>query len=339
MQILSLAKAQYLSLLSSNPLEWDELWDDYGGDPNDSFFRYPTQFELLTRLISEKATTASHRTLKVLSVGCAMGFEPYSLSMALAGTALPALGWDISVFACDISEESLNKARNAIFSQQDLYVLNPSMAKRWFRPRAAGRQFKSELAPKVQFFKANPNDLVSGPLADLIGSFDVVFARGLSFDCPDRHVSSFAGGLLSLLAHDGYLFTAPGEIWPVGNKTRLEERDGIAYIHKNVEKIKSNIFHTSKNPRRKPKAAQQTDIDSALFQRKAVLEKRFAELLDEDPDQGRDVVLEMLQLELERGCMTVETLKLMVKVENRLDRSQCAFFLESFMEAWGGSAD
>jgi chemotaxis protein methyltransferase CheR len=330
LQTLSLTMAQYLSELAVNPLEWEELWNLYGGDPQDSFLRYPAQFGLLSELVSEKATIASQRTLRALCVCCGAGYEPYSLAMTLAGTFLPVKGWDISIAAFDFRPELLKIAKNAIYSSQDLHFLDQFTTKRWFRPRSGGWQFKTDLGPKVVFYQASPSDLKSSPLSARAEYFDIILARGLTFDCPDHLVKHLCRELLGLLADDGYLFTAPGEIWPLTSQVNFELRDGIVYIHKSAAKTKSNIFHV---PKRKETKDSKAPKEKNIFQeREAVLEERFFEVLKGFPDEARTIVLEMLDAELGQGFMSSRTLQLMLEAEKQLGRSECAQNLEHFLK-------
>ncbi|MDR1677030.1 MAG: methyltransferase domain-containing protein, partial [Deltaproteobacteria bacterium] len=244
-QKLSVTSAEYLTVLRRVPTEWDELWNLVGSDKGDNFFRFPTQFDLLNALLAEKAVTASDRTLKVLSAGCGQGYEPYSLALTLATSGLPAKGWNMSIKAFDLSNKLINRAKAGNFTLEDLRWLDPAVARRWFTLRAAGWHFRTELGPPLDFIKLNLADIDSNLKAEMQGTYDVIFCRGLSFDCPDHLVQSLARTITSLLAPWGLLFTAPGEIWLEMNDLTTEVRDGVVYGRKNGPKgkYKANVFH------------------------------------------------------------------------------------------------
>ena len=336
LQRLNLSLARYLARLRQDPSEWDELWSLYDQDGTDSFFRYPAQFETLGQLLSEKATLASERTLRVLSAGSRGGFEAFSLAMAITATGLIGKGWKVSVDGFDQSLRQVRLAREAKFSGEDLTFLEPGAAKRWFEPRSGGWRFKEGLGPRIEFFQANLADARTGPLASLEGAYDVIFCRGLTFDCPDHLAGRLARTALSLLAPEGLLMTAPGELWPLSSEISLEERDGVVYLRKRQVKAKANVFFQARripnfNGGRSPEPKQAAPPEDPSTDS---LVERFYELLGPDPDEAREIALELLSREMDRGQPAPGSLGLMLKVEERLGRADAALRLRAFLEAW-----
>ncbi|MDR1309530.1 MAG: hypothetical protein LBL95_06505 [Deltaproteobacteria bacterium] len=325
----SATESGYLAILRKDSSEWDELWNLADSDRGDSFFRFPAQFELLGKLLQERAVTAADRRLRVLSAGCGPGYEPYSLAMSLSATRLAGKGWDLSVRAFDLSRPLVARAMAGNFSQADLDWLGPEAARRWFTPRAAGWHFRSELGPRVEFFKLN---LAETELESLEGAYDVVFCRGQAFDCPDHQVPLMARKIVAMLAPDGLLFTAPGEIWPEVPGLGLEERSGVVYGRKAIQKGKANVFHV---PKKAPKGPRDSAVPLPdLDQRETALVARFLDLVGTDPDEARDLVLELLSGELDHGFMRPQTLALMGQVEDTLGRGECAAAVRTFQEKW-----
>ncbi|MDR0355527.1 MAG: hypothetical protein LBJ64_07290 [Deltaproteobacteria bacterium] len=333
--------AQYLAVLRNSPKEWDELWNLAPARNGQIFFWFPAQFEVLSQMLQERAVTAAERKLELLSVGCGRGYEPYSLAMAMAGTNLTGKGWNITIDAMDNCEMELEKARAADFAAEDLRWLSPEAARRWFVLRAAGRHFKRELGPPVNFHKLNLAEADADELAGVKEKYDVVFCRGLTFACPDDLTLRFGSAIVSLLAPEGLLFLAPGEFLPELNGVRAEERAGVVYYRKIVAagSPKANVFHVPKRETRRKTAnprpvSKPEPVVGDAFGRRETLLSSFQDKLAEDPDEARDIVLEMLSDELEAGGLSVEALRLMAAVEGVLDRQERKRTIDDFLARW-----
>ncbi|MDR2442257.1 MAG: hypothetical protein LBE31_01900 [Deltaproteobacteria bacterium] len=335
-QKLDLTAENYLARLRRAPSEWGELWRLYDCLGSDSFFSLPTQFDLLGQLLTEKAILASDRRLKVLSMASRFGHEAYSLAIAISATSLIAKGWKVAIEGFDISQALVKQATDATFKAEDLGFLEPAAAKKWFAPRAGLWRFRTELAPPVSFVHLNYVDIDDSDLESLNGTYDVIFCRGLSFDCPDRLVGRLARTALKLLAPDGLLFNAPGEIWPISADSRYEVREGNIYLRKTPPKSKLNVFFSPKKEGRLRPPISSPPNSSFEDQggRIAVLAERFHEVLSSDLDEARDLVSEMLALELDQGVVNPKTLSLMLKVEELLGRENCAGYLRGFLEIY-----
>ncbi len=136
----------YLALLSDETrgdAEWREL-ESAITIGETFFFRYAEQFQalehtILPQLIRRAATT---RHLRIWSVGCSNGAEPYSLAILLTRLLEEAdmvvADWHIEILGTDISNRALEQAQRAEFSAWTLRDHPP-------RPAAAG-SFRSARA-------------------------------------------------------------------------------------------------------------------------------------------------------------------------------------------------
>lgn len=341
MMRLGLTKAGLLSRLRLESSEWGEIWRLYDErEGADSFFRFPAQFEVLSALVCERATLASERVLRVLSAGSRRGHEAFSLAMTLALTGLIGKGWKIAIEGFDPSSWQVKAAKEGLFTGDDLAFLDPAAAKRWFAPRSGCWRYKTGFGPSVDFFQANPADLQTGPLAALEGAYDVIFCRGLSFDCPDHLIGRLAKSVSSLLAPEGLLLTAPGEFWPLPPDLRLEERDGVVYWRRLPVKTKSNTFFLPKPSRGAAKGRLSAKSDSpGQSVPDEALAGRFEELLASDPGEAREVVLEILSRDMDRGLVSLKSLDLMRRIEESLGRGGAAERLRLFLKAWAGEPE
>jgi chemotaxis methyl-accepting protein methylase len=333
---LDLSPETHLAKLRVDPAEWDALWDLCGPLPGDTFFRFPERFRVMLDLVRERNQTATDKVLRFLSVDSGRGFEPRSLAMVLGRSGLVSDGWRISITALEPSPESARRAEAGVFTREELAWLTPDVVKSWFTIRGGGFSFKAERAPAIEVVKGGlADEALASPNAPKNG-FDVIFCGGWNFECPDLHVGRLAEKLFALSAADGLVFSAPGEIWPVDQGRRHEERDGVVYVRGVVAKCTVNVFH---QPRRRPLAAWPPASGPAaagspkVDSRSRSLAARFEELLPDDPDEAREVVLELLGEDLRRGALDLSNWELMRRTEEAMDRPERAEALRAFIAA------
>lgn len=171
------------------------------------FFRHGDQFRALgERVLPERiAARGGQRVLRMLSVACSSGEEPYSLAIA-AHRARPARDWIVSVVAIDANQEMLRRAQRATYSEWSLRETPSDARERWFRRTAeAGFEVAPEIRASVQFIEHN----VAGPEDPRIwhpGRYDVVFCRNLLMYLTRETVATLLRRITSSLADGGALF-------------------------------------------------------------------------------------------------------------------------------------
>jgi two-component system CheB/CheR fusion protein len=71
--------------------------------------------------------------LRIWIVGCSTGEEPYSMAICLNEYLGDKIGnYKIQIFATDISERSLAKARSGIYSKRDIGGLSADLLNKYF---------------------------------------------------------------------------------------------------------------------------------------------------------------------------------------------------------------
>ncbi len=133
----------YLKYLKQNKQEQDELYMDLL-IPVTDFFRDPKMFDTLNttvfpRIIKSKI---SGGPIRVWVAGCSTGQEAYSMAIALdelLGGKFPTDPHQkIQIFATDISEPAIAKARSGIYSKSDVKGLTPKRIQRYFTKNNGG---------------------------------------------------------------------------------------------------------------------------------------------------------------------------------------------------------
>ncbi len=175
--------------------------------PETWFFRDREAFAALARMVGEEGLRPHPGgVLRMLSLPCSTGEEPYSVAMALLDAGFPAERFRID--ALDISGRALDHARRGVYGRNSFRGGELAFRDRHFVPAGAGWQLGDAVRRQVQFCQGNILDACLLPGAE---PYDVVFCRNLLiyFDraTQDRAITALA----RRLAPQGCLFVGPSE--------------------------------------------------------------------------------------------------------------------------------
>jgi two-component system CheB/CheR fusion protein len=119
-----------------------------------NFFRDPKPFvsleqKIIPRLFENKGATDK---VRVWVAGCATGEEAYSMAMLLSEYVAESHSMPgIQVFATDIDEWAINKAREGFYTLNDAADVSPERLRRFFIQETAGYRVRQELREMVLF--------------------------------------------------------------------------------------------------------------------------------------------------------------------------------------------
>ncbi len=175
--------------------------------PETWFFRYPESFATLGKLARNRLAELNNmRALRILSLPCSTGEEPYSIAMALLDAGLKP--HQFKVDGMDVSPLSVEKARCALYGKNSFRGQDLDFRERHFTPEQDGHRVNENVREQVRLQVGNvldPTLLASEP------AFDFVFCRNLLiyFDQPTQKL---VFEVLKRLTHfDGVLFIGPAE--------------------------------------------------------------------------------------------------------------------------------
>ncbi|MFJ2531155.1 CheR family methyltransferase [Pseudomonas helmanticensis] len=175
--------------------------------PETWFFRYPESFATLGKLARNRLAELNNmRALRILSLPCSTGEEPYSIVMALLDAGLKP--HQFKVDGMDVSPLSVEKARRALYGKNSFRGQDLDFRERHFTPEQDGHRVNENVREQVRLQVGNvldPTLLASEP------AFDFVFCRNLLiyFDQPTQKL---VFEVLKRLTHfDGVLFIGPAE--------------------------------------------------------------------------------------------------------------------------------
>jgi chemotaxis protein methyltransferase CheR len=169
------------------------------------FYREDHQLECLTTdlLANRLKVKAAGETMRIWSMPCSTGEEPYSIAMWLLENWPPVDSHDIEIIGSDIDTEVLAAARDGIFGKRALMRLTPALIDKYFVSIGEDRwQILTDLRSSVRFTAAN---IVERVETRPHGLFDVIFCRNvlIYFDDTSRRVA--AENLYENLAPGGYI--------------------------------------------------------------------------------------------------------------------------------------
>jgi two-component system CheB/CheR fusion protein len=167
---------EYLAYLRENKTEQDELYNDMLISVT-NFFRDTASFKLLCSIIFP--ALLKHKTanepFRIWVAGCATGEEAYSMAICLQehlGDRAAAI--KIQIFATDISETAIAKARAGIYRAADLAGLSDSRVQQFFTKLDGSYQVNKIIREMCVF--ANHNLLKDPPFSkvDLVSCRNVM---------------------------------------------------------------------------------------------------------------------------------------------------------------------
>lgn len=169
------------------------------------FYREEHQLHCLTTdLLAERTRNRSRsHTIRIWSVPCSTGEEPYSIAIWLLENWPQVDAYDIEIIGSDIDTHVLQAAGAGVFGKRALMRLTPDLVDRYFTALDDERwQVLDDLRQSVRF---TPVNLIEPAETRPHGQFDVIFCRNvlIYFDDASRRIA--AENLYENLAPGGFI--------------------------------------------------------------------------------------------------------------------------------------
>ncbi len=134
------------------------------------FFRNPSTFDALeTRILPEliqRSRDAGRREVRLWSVGCSSGEEPYSLALVIDRLAPRSV--HVSILGTDLSPAILERARKAVYDPHRLTEVPEVLLEKYFKAQGRDYRIDPRIKAMVRFQIHNVLTAVEYPKADLI---------------------------------------------------------------------------------------------------------------------------------------------------------------------------
>jgi chemotaxis protein methyltransferase CheR len=168
------------------------------------FYREEHQLQCLTaNLLAERTKDMRGDAIRIWSVPCSTGEEPYSIAIWLLENWPEADTYNIEIVGSDIDTNVLESAKAGVFSKRALMRLSSSLVEKYFE-KLDNEQWRilDDLRGSVQFSKVN---LVESEETRAFGQFDVIFCRNVLIYFDDASRRAAAENLYENLAPGGFI--------------------------------------------------------------------------------------------------------------------------------------
>jgi two-component system CheB/CheR fusion protein len=250
----------YLAYFRENMMEQELLYQDLL-IPVTGFFRDPRTYEVVgesvfPNLIKDKDDI---NPLRIWIAGCSTGEEPYSMAISLSEyLGEKTADYKIQIFATDISEKSVSKARGGIYTKRDMAGLSADRIERYFTKVNGSFHVNKSIRDMCVF--ACHNFLKDPPFAKMsfISCRNVLIymetflqKRALT----TFHYALNENGYL-LLGHSETTAPAADLFTPYGKNEKIYTRKKVPgkFLHPSSDKkdsvSKDNVFAVKKEPGR-----------------------------------------------------------------------------------------
>jgi chemotaxis protein methyltransferase CheR len=169
------------------------------------FYREDHQFRCMTsdmlgHIVGQKPQGG---TIRIWSVPCATGEEPYSIALWLMENWTQVDNYNIEIVGSDIDTRALKAAAEGIYGSRALMRLSTDIIGRYFKPTAEGNhQIDDGLRGSIEFTRVN---LIDAHDVARYRDFDLIFCRNVLIYFDDASRRHAAENLYDCLRPGGYV--------------------------------------------------------------------------------------------------------------------------------------
>ena len=196
---------QYLTLINSSTHELNELIEEIAVNET-WFFRDEAPFTALRNFATTFINNNKGQHLKLLSIPCSTGEEPYSMAIALIEAGISPQAFTID--AVDISRRSLEIAQQALYSDHSFRGPLAQRHQRYFTKTRQGYLLDQTFRGPVRFHHGNLINL-DRSLTNTV--YQVIFCRNLLIYLDASFHQQAINTFNSLLNDKGVLFIGHAE--------------------------------------------------------------------------------------------------------------------------------
>ncbi|MFD1605400.1 CheR family methyltransferase [Flavobacterium artemisiae] len=199
--------SDYYTILRNNKNEQELLFNDLL-IPVTYFFRDEESFDSLSQtVLPQLIQNCTNNTLRVWSAACSTGEEAYSLAIVICEylTLHNFKDLKVQIFASDISEKAIAKARSAVYSAQDVRHISETRLEQYFTKRD-GHYHLNKIIRDMCIF-ATHNFIKDPPFAKI----DLVSCRNVLIYLNSFLQEKVLGSFHYSLKEKGFLFLGKSE--------------------------------------------------------------------------------------------------------------------------------
>lgn len=206
MKSLEIYDVNAYSVKLRQPEELRELIDEVIV-PETWFFRNPASFTAVQQFATTRwQGRANGKKLRILSMPCSTGEEPYTIAMALDQAGLQPSEYQIDAF--DISQRLLTKAKRGVYGRNSFRNKENEFRDKYFDLVGGIYVLNDKLRNAVNFQQGNLLDKYFGVGGQI---YDVIFCRNLLIYFDRDTQNAAMQKFYSMLAEDGLMLIGHAE--------------------------------------------------------------------------------------------------------------------------------
>ncbi|MDB9519458.1 chemotaxis protein CheR [Roseofilum reptotaenium CS-1145] len=247
---------RYFRVLQTSDREW-QAFIEHIVVPETWFFRDQRPFDFLTNIQdSDGFNTCASQPLRLLSVPCSTGEEPYSMAIALLEAGLSADQFTID--AVDISQQAITKAKRGIYRHRAFRGEKWMRGDRYFQLTPEGYEVIAPVRKTINFHAGNILDYFpQNPI-----QYHIVFCRNLLIYLELRVCTQVTQILEQLLLPNGLLLIGAAEAGKIPSDRFTSIRQPLTFAYQKIDstpfsppqeaiassslQVKNDLSHTSK---------------------------------------------------------------------------------------------
>ena len=169
------------------------------------FFREDYQFKALVEgILPDLASRRKgSEPIRLWSVPCSSGEEPYSLAIYILEQWADADRYDIEIMASDIDSTILAQAAAGVYGERSLQRLSPDLIRKYFT-RQKDREYRisGDLRGSIDFFQGN---VVDPMFMRQFRNIDVIFCRNMLIYFDDKSRRETIEAMYDCMSPGGYI--------------------------------------------------------------------------------------------------------------------------------------
>ncbi len=174
------------------------------------FFREDYQFKcMVEEVLPEILEIKNENLIRIWSVPCSTGEEPYSIAIYLLEYWPQIEEVDVEIVASDIDTNALKKAQEGIYGKRSLKNVPKSILRKYFIPLSDGNyQIIKDIREAVEFKRINVCNILE---TKKMRNFDIIFCRNLLIYFDDASRKKVATSFYDSLNPGGFVFLGHSE--------------------------------------------------------------------------------------------------------------------------------
>lgn len=173
------------------------------------FFRDYNQLKIFAEnCLSDVTAKKREKNLRIWSVGCSTGEEPYTLAIILNEMLEDINLFNISIIASDIDRNALKAANEGVYSERSVKEVPEEYLAKWFVSKDGNYHISDRIKSMVTFRNLNLGD---SKAIRVESGFDFIFCRNVLIYFDDISRKMVVDHFYAALNRGGYIFLSSGE--------------------------------------------------------------------------------------------------------------------------------